>query len=87
MRFANDLEDCLFGIIQAKNSVAAEQVHYTRCAAPNLARFLSNVPSGKWPVLRAISSTRQSEKPRVGRARKCSNANATTSASCSVNVS
>jgi len=28
--FANDLEDRLFGIMQAKNSVAADQMRYTR---------------------------------------------------------
>ena len=39
---------------------------YSRSAPSSLPRFLSNVPSGMCPALRAISRTRQSDKPRDG---------------------
>jgi Family of unknown function (DUF5924) len=39
---------------------------YSRAAPSSRLRSLSNVPSGRWPALRAISRIRQSEKPTDG---------------------
>jgi hypothetical protein len=50
-------------------------------ASGNLLRLRSNVPSGRWPALRAISMSIQSENPSAGRFRKWSSADETTSES------
>lgn len=55
--------------------------HCNRFVPSNFAKSRSNVPSGVCPALRAISRTRQSEKPNAGRFLKCSKAAVTTSAS------
>lgn len=54
---------------------------HRRCVPSSLPSPRSNVPSGRWPALRAVSSTRQSENPSAGRDRNCSSAWLTTSAS------
>ena len=57
-------------------------IRYCKRTAPSsFARFRSNVPSGRCPALRAVSRTRQSEKPNAGRFLNCSSAEVTTSAS------
>ena len=55
--------------------------HCNRFVPSNLAKSRSKVPSGMCPALRAISRTRQSEKPNAGRFLKCPSAVVTTSAS------
>ncbi|MGH8219338.1 MAG: hypothetical protein ACREUT_12375, partial [Steroidobacteraceae bacterium] len=60
---------------------AAPLAYFSRCTPPTFARSRSKVPSGRWPALRAISTTRHSEKPSGGRLRKLSSAAVTTSAS------
>lgn len=48
---------------------ATALAYFSRCTPSTLARSRSKVPSGRWPALRAISTTRQSEKPSGGRQR------------------
>jgi hypothetical protein len=49
--------------------IAAFMPAQSFCAPSSLARSRSKVPSGRCPALRAISSSRQSEKPGAGRLR------------------
>jgi len=59
------------------------QTSYSFEAPSTLLRCRSNVPSGRCPALRASSTSRQSEKPRVGCRRNVSSAAAAASGSWS----